>query len=180
MDIRKLKTQSAIKQEFFKLLKYKKLEEISVTEICKNALIGRMTFYLHYKDIYDLQKSLENEILKNLKEIFNKKENNATLTLTTRIKLTIDYLYDNEEEFKLLFTNNSVNKLASYSATIFLEEFYANNKTNYGKIEVSFVAYGIVGVLTQWLLSDKAITKDEFEVILLHIVARFIPSVDLS
>lgn len=58
-DLRVKKTKKAIKTTFLELLESKPVSKITVTELAKKAEINKATFYLHYKDIFDLyQKSL--------------------------------------------------------------------------------------------------------------------------
>ncbi|MDE7230040.1 MAG: TetR/AcrR family transcriptional regulator [Oscillospiraceae bacterium] len=63
MDLRVKKTKSAIINSFLQLRSKKPLERITVKELSDLAEINKATFYLHYKDIYDLSESLENELL---------------------------------------------------------------------------------------------------------------------
>ena len=53
-DLRVIKTKRAIKQVFHELIKKKPVEKITVTEIARLAEINKGTFYLHYRDIYEL------------------------------------------------------------------------------------------------------------------------------
>lgn len=53
-DLRVKKTKRAIMAAFNELLKEKKLDKISVTELAEKAEINKGTFYLHYTDIYAL------------------------------------------------------------------------------------------------------------------------------
>ena len=53
-DLRVKKTKRAIMTAFDELLKEKKLDKISVTELAEKAEINKGTFYLHYTDIYAL------------------------------------------------------------------------------------------------------------------------------
>lgn len=63
MDLRIQKTRNSIYQAFIELRAKKELEKITVKELTENAQISKQTFYLHYKDIYDLSEQLEQEIL---------------------------------------------------------------------------------------------------------------------
>ena len=63
MDQRKLKTQQAIHNAFLQLRKEKNLEQISVTELSRLAKISKATFYLHYRDIFDLSEKLQMAIV---------------------------------------------------------------------------------------------------------------------
>lgn len=64
MDQRKLKTQQSIQDAFLQLRKEKSLEQISVTELARLARISKATFYLHYRDIYDLSEKLQAAAIK--------------------------------------------------------------------------------------------------------------------
>lgn len=63
MDLRKQKTLRAIREAFLTLRRQKNLEVISVTELVTLAEISKATFYLHYRDIYDLSEQLQQEVL---------------------------------------------------------------------------------------------------------------------
>ena len=64
MDLRIQKTKKSIINSFLTLRSKKPLERITVKELSNAAQINKATFYLHYKDIYDLSEALENELLK--------------------------------------------------------------------------------------------------------------------
>jgi AcrR family transcriptional regulator len=62
-DLRTIKTERDIKQAFFTLLNKRGFEKITVNDIIKQALIGKGTFYNHYKDKYDLATHIVQEAL---------------------------------------------------------------------------------------------------------------------
>ena len=47
-------TKRALEASLKQLLLTKPLDKITVTDICEDCGISRMTFYYHFKDIYDL------------------------------------------------------------------------------------------------------------------------------
>ncbi len=63
MDLRVKRTLKNIKESFYQLRKKKPIERISVKELSEMAMINKATFYLHYKDVYDLSDKLENELV---------------------------------------------------------------------------------------------------------------------
>lgn len=67
-DLRVKKTRASIENAFFELLAEKPLEKISVTELARRARINKGTFYLHYKDIYDLYSSILDHFFDNIIE----------------------------------------------------------------------------------------------------------------
>ena len=60
-DLRIQKTRRELRQAMVKLLEEMPIEKISVTEICDQALVNRMTFYKYYEDKYTLLNDLFNE-----------------------------------------------------------------------------------------------------------------------
>ena len=66
MDLRVQKTRNRIMNAFIELLSRKPIEKITIKELADTALISKATFYLHFKDIYDLSEYLENELLESI------------------------------------------------------------------------------------------------------------------
>lgn len=53
-DSRVTRSKRDLRNAFMELIKTQPFEKISVTDICKTAMINKMTFYKHYQDKYDL------------------------------------------------------------------------------------------------------------------------------
>ncbi len=66
MDLREKKTKRSIKNAFLQLRKTKPLERITIKELSELAEISKATFYLHYKDIYELSEALQNEVIEEI------------------------------------------------------------------------------------------------------------------
>lgn len=79
-DRRTLRTKRAIREAFIKLSSKKDINRITVSELSELADIGRGTFYLHYKDVFDLMGTLENEALTNLASMSEDMYNNKGVT----------------------------------------------------------------------------------------------------
>ncbi|NWO20488.1 TetR/AcrR family transcriptional regulator C-terminal domain-containing protein [Oribacterium sp. oral taxon 102] len=62
-DRRIRKTTAALKHSLTELMKKKKLKDISVKELTELADVNRGTFYLHYKDVFDLMEQSEDELI---------------------------------------------------------------------------------------------------------------------
>ena len=77
-DIRIQKTRRELRNAMVKLLEEKSIEKISVTEICDEALVNRMTFYKYYEDKYTLLGDLFNEFKD---EIFSEFPNDDIKTI---------------------------------------------------------------------------------------------------
>lgn len=105
MDLRVKKTKSAIINSFLQLRSKKPLERITVKELSDLAQINKATFYLHYKDIYDLSESLENELLDSV--LGSIRHPNAVLS---EPKVFIRELFDsfiaNQSLIDIIFSND--------------------------------------------------------------------------
>jgi len=66
MDMRIQKTRRAIKRSFLSLLASRDLEQITVKALCQSAEISKGTFYLHYRDLYDLSDQLQREAIRDV------------------------------------------------------------------------------------------------------------------
>ena len=62
-DTRVRITKQIIKESFIELLKTNSLNKISVTQICKKAVINRVTFYKYYQDTFDLYEKLIDKLI---------------------------------------------------------------------------------------------------------------------
>ncbi len=56
-------TKKMLRNAFTALLLEKPIQNISVRELCQRAGVNRGTFYIHYRDIFHLMESIENEIV---------------------------------------------------------------------------------------------------------------------
>ena len=63
LDRRVRKTRRQLKECLTRLLKGKKIQDITVRELAEMADINRGTFYLHYKDVFDLMDQIKNELI---------------------------------------------------------------------------------------------------------------------
>ena len=80
LDRRIRKTRKVIRECLTELLKEKRIQDITVREIAEKADINRGTFYLHYKDIFDLMEQIENELLEELEEVLRRYRASDLLT----------------------------------------------------------------------------------------------------
>ncbi|HML35811.1 MAG TPA: TetR/AcrR family transcriptional regulator C-terminal domain-containing protein [Bacillota bacterium] len=55
-------TKEKIRDAFFELYESKKIEKISIRDITDKAQLNRSTFYMYYRDIYDLLEKTEDEM----------------------------------------------------------------------------------------------------------------------
>lgn len=59
-------TKALLRQAFLQLLAQKPVQSITVKQLCESAGINRGTFYLHYRDVYDLLEQMQTDLLAEL------------------------------------------------------------------------------------------------------------------
>ena len=110
MDKRITKTKRSIHNAFLALRSKKPLEKITVTELSEYAEISKATFYLHYKDIYDLSDKLQKEVIH---DVFVSLSNPAT-ALTQPQKFLEELLvsfYAHKDITDILFSQEQMSLL---------------------------------------------------------------------
>lgn len=110
-DKRYLKTEKAIHNEFYNLLKTCSYEDMTVEKLCEKAVISKNTFYAHYKNKDELFDCMLNNFISELGEkVLNTHRFDKTLTIDSfkkDIEIIFDYFYLHREEFFLFYKNDS-------------------------------------------------------------------------
>lgn len=63
IDLRVIKTLKSIEDSFLQCIKRKTFSEITVSDICNQAIINRSTFYKYYADKFELRSKLIEHVL---------------------------------------------------------------------------------------------------------------------
>ena len=168
-DRRTRRTQKLLKDAFIKLLSEKKLNEITVKELCDMADINRGTFYLHYQDIYDLKRKLEDEIYQQLLDIVDACP--ANIDEDTSYTLFIDLFRFVERHSSLLKVflgpNGDISFLRNMQ-TLFKDRYLniilhgeTSSKTANLDYTYSFIASGFTGLVETWLNEENPTPLEE-------------------
>lgn len=158
-DLRFQKTEKAIRSTFFALLQEEKLSDITVAEISRRALLGRGTFYLHYRDIYDLLHTVEQEYVEELGRILDEyipfSEEDQIIHMTDHI---FDYIHKNKEQLKLLFnhisTRHFTDELIDREKEIYRPIGFPDGNVK-NLIKMTFLISGYAGVILDYEFHDS-------------------------
>ena len=69
-DRRIKRTRYLLVHALTSLMLKKSIKDITVKELCESVDINRGTFYLHYKDIYDMLEQTEQGLLEQFEQVF--------------------------------------------------------------------------------------------------------------
>lgn len=161
-------TKSNLRKAFWRLYENKPIEKISIKEITELSGYNRGTFYLYYKDIYDILEQSEAEILDkiscllrdNLKAIIDQDLNGL-------IKSVLELVNPYSSYATILLGNNGdpsfTAKLKEILKPLLILCFneYGDNYTDYQKKLIEeFWLSGILGLVQKWI-SDPQISIEE-------------------
>jgi AcrR family transcriptional regulator len=178
-DQRVYKTQMLIRNKLCELMRTKSANEISVRELTEKIHISRGTFYLHYRDIFDLVEKLELEVLQNLDGILSKGLCGPENGLKFLIVEIFDFFAQNANVcIALLGTQGNISFLDRVTSIIrkrVLEHWMAehsNSGSEYTDYLPSFIAAGCVALINAWLHSGMKESPEEMAVFMENILRR--------
>jgi AcrR family transcriptional regulator len=102
-------TKVALRDSLVELMTDKPIFSISITEICERADLSRSTFYMHYKDQYDLLKQIEDETLEKMHGLVDTKKDPAKHTTHDYLEILeklLQYIADNKNSVHVLLGAN--------------------------------------------------------------------------
>lgn len=183
-DRRIIRTKEAIRAALVDLIEAKGFEALSVKDITAKANINRGTFYLHYKDKFDLLDQTLNEVIKDIERIILKITALSTADFAdTRIPATVvvrlfEYFNDNAALMQaILATKGNYALQAQIKALMWSNVFEKNFVTLVkkekllvpGEYLVSYIASAHFGVIQEWLDRGRRESPEEMARILINI-----------
>jgi AcrR family transcriptional regulator len=177
-DRRVRKTKRALREGLAELMVDNELRNITVRELTDKVDIHRATFYVHYKDIYDLYNQMEDALVNELDEIIF---SNYTPQAREMFSKVLDYILENKNICRMIFSNNAKNAfLDRLNATLKkmnLEDMLKRNGLPKADEKIEFyVQYnhmGCLSIISRWVETDFRCPKDELVELLTEIDKDF-------
>ena len=168
-DRRTRKTKKAMTNALAKLLLEKPLNSISVKEISDIADINRGTFYLHYRDVYDMAEQIQDEIFGKFTEIVDMHEpKKNTDEIFPMIVAVFNLLKENADLARVLISKNGDAAFVDKLKNVIREKCFSNIRMvfkvkNDEEIDYfyNFIVSGCIGLCSAWLLNDMKQTPTE-------------------
>lgn len=169
LDRRVRKTRQQLQHCLAVLLKEKRIQEITVREITEMADLNRGTFYLHYKDVFDLLEKVELELLDELDGTLQKYQ---ASDLRQKLSLIFTDLFvcvqENAEMVQILlgengdlnFVNQVKERVREKCLKDWFELFHSQDSMLFDAFN-AFVVSGCLGLVTYWLQEGMKETPKE-------------------
>lgn len=165
-DLRSRYTQTVIKKSLLKLLAESPLNKITVSEICHEAKINRSTFYNHFYDAFDVYESTENEFFIEVKHKLEKIKTYAADYAF--FKEIMKFVAENSDYMSVVTADIGENSLLKKLIHFVREKYVFEFSERYPKIKkelieniFSYTLNGSLGIVMDWIKSDKAQPSDK-------------------
>lgn len=179
-DKRVIRTKRMIRDTLTELMEEKGFEAITVRDLTEKANINRGTFYLHYRDKYDLLEQSEEEILKGIEAILHDINPKDAVTYISQdqpfpiIHKLFEYFQENSSFMKVILGPNGdasfQEKLKDFIKKTFLQKIslQINQEDMLVPVEVliAYVSAAHLGVIQHWLESGMERSPGEITLIL--------------
>ncbi|WP_394522680.1 TetR/AcrR family transcriptional regulator [Lacrimispora sp. JR3] len=176
-DRRSLKTKRAIRNAFLELLKHKNLNRISVVELSKLADLGRGTFYLHYKDVYELMEQLERELIEDLFRLYDESQLCDNSMNVMKLAETItQYMDSNRETFLVLARKENGGRTLEKIKDFFILKILSDSDkmvTELDRGEAVFLVAGVFGILESWMRDGMKTPPKSISKLLHYVLVKF-------
>lgn len=170
-DPRVRSTKAMLRQSYAVLLTENPRKTISVAELCDRAGIHRSTFYAHYKDIFDLQEKLEDEIFAEFMETLSQADL-VSVTGTEQVPRFLVTLFEfvkRNADLCVVFLGEGqdrrfVMKLLQCAREMTITEFSkVYKKASLPQLDMyyTFIAAGCIGLLEYWIRNGLALPAEE-------------------
>lgn len=176
-DYRVERTQRHLKDAFFELIQEKTTDKITIRELTDRAEVSRCTFYLHYDSIFDIAKSIEDDMLFEYREGFKKTINNnrdySTL-IEELITFSFRHKYENLRFSRMLYKNHASSELIGRYNKIATEELKNAFPGKWNEpltTALNFYICGIINLIHEWILEEKITeTPEEMSELVIEII----------
>ena len=179
-DSRVKRTKKLIRKGLAELAKEKSINKITVKELTDLIEINRGTFYLHYKDIFDLVESIENSLYDEFNEIIK------TVNPKTILEAPIDilekfcvFISENADAFVMLIGENGDANFVYRIGTVMNDAVFELFSSIYPKMDsvrysftYEYCKYGSVGLIRCWIIENHDWTPRQVAELWLRLIAR--------
>ena len=188
VDRRVRKTRRQLRECLITLLKEKKVQDITVRELTDMEDLNRGTFYLHYKDVFDLLEKTEAELQEDFNQLVCKHD---AVDLKQRPSVIFNEIYslvyDNADLIEILLGENGdlnfVNRLKQLirekCLKDWMEVFRSGNAAAFDAF-FSFIVSGCIGLVQYWLQTGLKETPEQMAKLTEHIITKGIGVLEID
>ncbi|MDR0267122.1 TetR/AcrR family transcriptional regulator [Paenibacillus sp.] len=186
-DRRVMRTKDVIRKALTELIDEKGFEALTVKDITTRAEINRGTFYLHYRDKYDLLEQSEQELIEGLIKILSTIDlfdmnNLVDIKQTFPYIVTVfEYMGEHADFLKTILGPKGDPSFHSLLKAMMWEHLFEKNVIPFIKKEnvlvpteylVAYIASAHFGIIEEWLMKGRKESPQEIASIMFKLSAH--------
>ena len=168
-DRRVKRTRRLLKQGLTELLGQKQFSDISARDITDKMDLNKATFYLHYKNTYELLQDLETDLLEHAQEMIDQYDYVETVfSMRKFFEPFLDFVVENKSVCDTLFVNNASSDFTGKVVDFIYTNGAGMMKKRLPKLTsedvdyiLSFVAFGLIGLIRRWFEKNMSMSKEK-------------------
>lgn len=162
-------TKENLRTAFWELYKEKPIEKITIKEITVAAGYNRGTFYLYYKDVYDIFTQIEEELLEAIRELIDETLlRDEQLNLTQHMGLILEMTRRYSDYVSVLMSDRGdpafVTRLKALIWPLLDSYFLGDQGHSPQELALlsEFYLSGLLSAIAKWLNDPEDMTIDQF------------------
>ncbi len=158
-DVRVVKTRQKLQMALIGMLKERRIEDLSITAVCRAAGVNRNTFYAHYSDVKDLLDEVKSSYLEYmLSEMSGERKKGAGVE--DMLIYFMKIIGVSRDIFPVLYRDEGGQVFLSSLVRLTMEETLSSSFSYMDRDEkadtVSFIIGGVSSMIDIWLKSSSA------------------------
>lgn len=169
-DRRARRSRKLLKESLLELMKRKTFADISVRDVTDAADMNRATFYLHYAGTAELLQSVEEDLMEELQALVDAhmQETVEVGSVAPVFEPVLDFAVENRETCTILFASSeasgffqSIQQLVHENGAPLIKTWFHPADPRLADYLLNFLAWGFIGLLSEWFEKDMALPKAE-------------------
>ena len=159
-------TRLALRESLLAQMEERPLNKITVSRVCETADVNRSTFYLYYKDVYDLMDSIQQELYEELDALVSK--NSSVLPTSDLLRRIYEVIYKNRDLARVVFGKYGDKELMKRITNIYRDQAIKGWKKLLQPLDAAtldylytFYTYTHIGVIEHWVARNFQETPEQ-------------------
>ncbi|MDR0347799.1 MAG: TetR/AcrR family transcriptional regulator [Coriobacteriales bacterium] len=174
-DRRVTYTKTALRNALIELMRNQHISGITVKSICELADVNRSTFYLHYRDPYDLLHQMEQEVLETLGARLNTQQDTDEGSPMSLAALTeiLEYAQENSQLAHVLLSENCDFALQRHITELVQADTTWMNPIHDERTKDYVISYNITGCIAiaeKWLRDGMIEQPDKIAQLMFQVI----------
>ncbi|MDR1972314.1 MAG: TetR/AcrR family transcriptional regulator [Treponema sp.] len=185
-DRRTRRTRDRLRQALITMLLEKDIKDVTVSELAGMADVNRGTFYLHYRDVQDLFRQIEDELVNEFSRYIVKYKNRPALLRMPTLGELIQYIAMNEEVCRVLIRSPDstfiarIIQLSRPGSRTEFRRYYKRWNEESCDYYFDFICYGSIAILRRWLESGMKESVAQISLLADRMIANCIENIKIE